>query len=63
MTAEPLPEGARRLVRHLVVAVVIKLLVLAGIWWWVVHETRVPVTPDSVARHIGGTAEHQKEEQ
>ena len=43
----------RRLVRHLVTAVVVKLLLLTALWWLFVRDARVPVDPEQAARRIG----------
>ena len=43
----------QRLVRHLVMAVTVKLAVLAALWWWFVREVQVPVDADRTAAQIG----------
>ncbi len=45
-----------RLLRHLVLAVAVKLAVLVLLWWGFVRDTRVPVDVDTAARHIGAAA-------
>lgn len=45
-----------RLLRHLVLAVAVKLAVLVLLWWGFVRDTRVPVDVDTAARHIGAVA-------
>lgn len=51
----------RRLVQHLVIAVVVKLLVLVALWWVFVRDERV--TPDSgqVATHVMGAPTQDKD--
>lgn len=43
----------RRLLRHLVLAVAVKLLLLTLLWWGFVRDARVPVDPDAAALHLG----------
>ncbi len=43
----------RRLRRQLVVAVLIKLALLAGLWWAFVRDTRVVVDAEAVAHRLG----------
>jgi hypothetical protein len=40
------------LLRHLVLAVLLKLAVLMGLWWVFVREQRVPVDTDSTAAQL-----------
>jgi len=42
-----------RLVRHLVIAVALKLVVLTGLWWAFVRDERVGVDADRAAAHLG----------
>ena len=42
----------RRLLRHLALAVLLKLAVLVGLWWAFVHDAKVAVDPDAAARHL-----------
>ena len=51
------PEG--RLLRHLVIAVALKLAVLAALWWAFVHDARVDVDAERAAAHIGMSAPSQ----
>lgn len=44
-----------RLLRHLVTAVLVKLAVLALLWWAFVHEHTVPADAEQTAEHLGGT--------
>ncbi|MCB1994947.1 MAG: hypothetical protein H6933_14185 [Burkholderiaceae bacterium] len=45
-------DGSHRLVRHLVVAVLVKLALLAGLWWFFVRDLRVPVDTGTAAAHL-----------
>jgi len=42
-----------RLVRHLTVAVALKLAVLTGLWWAFVRDEHVGVDAESAAAHFG----------
>jgi hypothetical protein len=42
-----------RLVRHLAIAVALKLVVLTAIWWAFVRDERVGVDVDRAAAHLG----------
>ena len=42
-----------RLVRHLVIAVVLKLAVLAVLWWAFVRNDRVGMDTERAAAHLG----------
>ena len=42
-----------RLVRHLAIAVALKLVVLTAIWWAFVRDERVGVDVDRAAAHMG----------
>ena len=42
----------RRLLRHLAVAVAVKLALLAVLWWAFVREQRVPVDGEAAAAHL-----------
>jgi hypothetical protein len=42
-----------RLVQHLALAVVLKLAVIAGLWFAFVQDARVAVGPERAAAHIG----------
>ncbi len=42
-----------RLVRHLVIAVALKLAVLTALWWAFVRDERVGVDVDRAAAHLG----------
>ena len=46
----------RRLLRYLVHAVLIKLAVLALLWWAFVRDARLPVDTDATARQLGAPA-------
>jgi len=41
-----------RLVRHLAVAVTIKLAILAGLWWLFVRDLHVRLDPEIAAAHL-----------
>jgi hypothetical protein len=43
----------RRLVRHLVIAVTVKLALLAALWWLFVRDARVHVDADQTAAQLG----------
>ena len=45
----------RRLTRHLVLAVVVKLALLAGLWWAFIGDFRVVVDADTAAAQFGST--------
>jgi hypothetical protein len=42
-----------RLVRHLAIAVALKLVVLTALWWVFVRDERVGVDVDRAAAHMG----------
>ena len=50
----------RRLLRHLVLAVLLKLALLTGLWWTFVRDLRVEVTVDRAAAQIGAIAPAQE---
>ena len=45
----------RRLTRHLLIAVAVKLAALALLWWVFVRDTHVEADADQTAAHIGVT--------
>lgn len=49
-------EDERRLLRHLVTAVLVKLVVLVALWFAFVRDARVSVDTDRVAAQIGRSA-------
>lgn len=49
----------RRLLRHLTTAVVIKLIVLTGLWWLFIRDAHVPVDTDRIEQHLGGVTSSQ----
>ena len=51
-TCQGMKDGSHRLVRHLVVAVLVKLALLAGLWWFFVRDLRVPVDTGTAAAHL-----------
>jgi uncharacterized protein involved in cysteine biosynthesis len=46
----------KRLLRHLVLAVLIKLALLTALWWIFVRDAHVAVDAQSTATHLGGPA-------
>ena len=46
-----------RLVRHLALAVAMKLVVLTVLWWAFVRDERVGVDVDRAAAHMGAPAD------
>ena len=46
----------RRLIRHLVTAVAVKVVVLALLWWVFVRDAQVPADAEQTAVHLGVTA-------
>ncbi|HEY0843888.1 MAG TPA: hypothetical protein VGE12_00870 [Noviherbaspirillum sp.] len=46
----------RRLLRHLVTAVLVKLLVLTALWWTFVRDARVSVDTERVAAQVSSAA-------
>lgn len=49
-------QAEGRLLRHLVVAVVVKLAILAMLWWAFVHGASIRVDAESAAARIGAAA-------
>lgn len=49
------PDEPSRLVRHLAIAVALKLVVLGALWWAFVRDERVGVDTQRAAAHIGST--------
>lgn len=45
----------QRLLRHLVIAVAVKLAVLAALWWVFVRDQHVPVDAERSAQQLGIT--------
>jgi hypothetical protein len=50
----------RRLVRHLLVIVTLKVAVLAALWWVFVRDHRVPVDAERAADRFGVTPPAQQ---
>ena len=50
----------RRLLRHLIVAVAIKLVILTILWWVFVRDNQVPVDAEQSARQLGLTSAVQR---
>ena len=42
----------RRLVRHLMIAVAVKLVVLVALWWTFVRDSHVPVNTEHAASQM-----------
>lgn len=51
-----------RLFRHLAIAVMLKLLVLAVLWWMFVRDVRVNVDVEQAAAQMSGAASSQGQE-
>lgn len=51
-TSRGMKDESHRLVRHLIVAVLVKLALLAGLWWFFVRDLGVPVDPGTAAAHL-----------
>ncbi|TDK66429.1 cytochrome oxidase putative small subunit CydP [Sapientia aquatica] len=49
----------RSLFLHLAIAVLIKLIVLVGLWWFFIRDSSVVVNADFMATHIGVPANSQ----
>lgn len=45
-----------RLLRHLTIAVVVKLAVLVALWWVFVRDLRIPVDGEAAAAHLAAPA-------
>jgi len=43
----------RRLIRHLAMAVVLKLLLLCALWWVFVRDAHVTIDAEQTAEHMG----------
>ena len=53
---KPMISEDQRLLRHLLIAVVVKLAILALLWWVFVREHRVPVDAGQAAVRMGVAA-------
>ncbi len=49
----------KRLLRHLIIAVLIKLVVLTALWWLFIRDARVSVDSERVADKISGATSSQ----
>lgn len=58
-TGEGMTSADRRLLRHLITAVMIKLVVLTALWWLFIRDARVPVDTDRIGQHLGGVVSSQ----
>lgn len=52
-------RNEKRLLRHLVIAVLIKLVVLTALWWVFVRDADVSVDAERVAEKISGAVSSQ----
>lgn len=52
----------RTLVRKLAIVLVVKLVVLVGLWWFFVHEQRVTVDGAGIATKLLGPTATQEQE-
>ncbi|MGV8891623.1 MAG: cytochrome oxidase putative small subunit CydP [Burkholderiaceae bacterium] len=52
-------RNEQRLLRHLIIAVLIKLVVLMALWWTFVRDARVSVDTERVAEKISGAVSSQ----
>ncbi len=50
---EDMIDPDKRLLRRLAVAVLIKLALLAGLWWAFVRDARVVVDAEAIAQRLG----------
>ncbi|WP_439891907.1 cytochrome oxidase putative small subunit CydP [Ralstonia sp. 25C] len=53
--ARPVSPNDRRLVRHLLIVVTLKVAVLAALWWVFVRDVRVPVDAERAADRLAVT--------
>lgn len=58
-TDKGMTPADRRLLRHLITAVVIKLVVLTALWWLFIRDARVAVDTDRIGQHLGGVVSSQ----
>ena len=58
---EIMMDPNKRLPRHLAVAVLIKLAVLAGLWWAFVRDARVVVDAEVIADRLGSSTQNPGE--
>lgn len=49
-------RAEQRLLRHLVIAVLVKLALLIALWWLFVRDARVHVDAEQAAAQIGATS-------
>ncbi len=52
----------RSLVEKLALVLVIKLLVLTAMWWFLVHDQRLPISSDGVAAELLGSSNANSKE-
>lgn len=58
-TAGGMTAADRRLLRHLVTVVLIKLIALTVLWWLFIRDARVPVDTDRIDQHLGSVVSSQ----
>ncbi|HEX5344453.1 MAG TPA: hypothetical protein VFX55_18315 [Duganella sp.] len=51
----------KRLLRHLALAVLVKLALLTVLWWAWVRDARVALDADQIAQRIGAAGPHSGE--
>lgn len=56
-TYQGMKAAQDRLVRHLVIAVALKLVVLTGLWSAFVRDERVGIDADRAAAHLGAVVD------
>lgn len=52
-------RNEQRLLRHLIIAVLLKLIVLIVLWWTFVRDARVYIDTEMVAEKISGVVPSQ----
>jgi hypothetical protein len=57
--AASMSPSDKRLLRHLAIAVLIKLVLLTALWWLFIRDARVSVDVDDVAGKINSTMSAQ----
>lgn len=59
ITLQGMSPAEQRLLRHLVIAVILKLVVLTLLWWLFIREARVSVDADQLADRWSGMGTSQ----
>lgn len=49
------PMASQKLIKHLLLTVLLKLAVLAGLWWCFVRPIQPQINPDAVAAHLSSS--------